>query len=94
MTQPGETLDHLDGPTRALVVLAAAIATGREPLVEEQCRACVFASVPALWVDELLLQSLLMVGWPFSLLCKIKSTAESERPTSRSMTASPLIISS
>lgn len=64
MAQPHESLDHLDAPTRALVVLAAAIATGREPLVEEQCRACVSAAVPALWVDELLLQSLLMVGWP------------------------------
>jgi 4-carboxymuconolactone decarboxylase len=64
VTPPDERLDRLDGPTRALVVLAAAIATGREPLVEEQCRACVSASVPATWVDELLLQSLLMVGWP------------------------------
>jgi len=33
-----------------------------------------------------------MVGWSFNLLCKIKSTAESERPISRSMTASPPMI--
>ncbi len=64
MTQPAESLDHLDGPTRALVTLAAAIATGREALIEERCRACVSEAVPARWVDELLLQSLLMVGWP------------------------------
>jgi 4-carboxymuconolactone decarboxylase len=64
VTHTGESLDHLDRPTRELVVLAAAIATGREALVEERCRACVSAGVPSLWVDELLLQSLLMVGWP------------------------------
>lgn len=64
VTGPDVSLDHLDGPTRALVMLAAAIATGREPLVEERCLGCRAAQVPALWVDELLLQSLLMVGWP------------------------------
>lgn len=64
LSQPRESLDHLDGRTGALVLLAAAIATGREVLVEEQCRACTSASVPVPWVDELLLQSLLMVGWP------------------------------
>ena len=65
-TRP-ESLEQLDGPTVALVVLAAAIATGREPLVEERCRSCLESAVPALWVDELLLQSLLMVGWPRAL---------------------------
>ena len=60
----GETLVHLDEQTRALVLLAAAIATGTERMVEEQCGACVAAQVPPLWVEELLLQSLLMVGWP------------------------------
>lgn len=64
MTLRGDSLDRLDGPTRALVLLAAAIATGRESLVEAHCRACLSTSVSALWVDELLLQSLLMVGWP------------------------------
>jgi 4-carboxymuconolactone decarboxylase len=65
-TRP-ESLEQLDGPTVALVVLAAAIATGREPLVEERFRSCLDSAVPALWVDELLLQSLLMVGWPRAL---------------------------
>jgi 4-carboxymuconolactone decarboxylase len=64
MTGNGDTLDHLDEPSRALIVLAGAIATGREALVEEACLTCLAASVPPLWIDELLLQSLLMVGWP------------------------------
>lgn len=34
----------------------------------EQCSwACVAAAVPAIWVDQLLLQSVLMVGWPRAL---------------------------
>jgi 4-carboxymuconolactone decarboxylase len=67
MSVRSESLDQLDGPTFALVVLSAAIATGGEPLVEERCRSCLEAAVPPLWVDELLLQSLLMVGWPRAL---------------------------
>jgi len=67
MSTNPESLEHLDGPTLALVVLSAAIATGREPLVEEHCRSCLEAAVSPLWVDELLLQSLLMVGWPRAL---------------------------
>jgi 4-carboxymuconolactone decarboxylase len=58
------TLMQLDERTIALVLLSAAIATGREDLVTEHARACLDAGVPPLWVDELMLQSLLMVGWP------------------------------
>jgi 4-carboxymuconolactone decarboxylase len=61
------TLDRLDGPTRALVTLAASIARGDEALVEERSRECVARATPAGWVDELLLQSLLMCGWPRTL---------------------------
>ncbi len=61
------SLETLDGPTRALVSLAAAIATGGEPSVELECRHCLDAAVPAAWVDELLLQSVLMIGWPRAL---------------------------
>ena len=61
------SLDRLDGPTRALVALAAAIARGDEALVEERSRECVAQAAPAAWVDELLLQSLLMCGWPRTL---------------------------
>jgi 4-carboxymuconolactone decarboxylase len=60
-------LDTLDGPTRALVRLAAAIAGGQEPAIEEAGQECVTGAVPPLWVDELLLQGLLMVGWPRTL---------------------------
>ncbi len=61
------TLTELDRPTAALVELAAAIATGNAATVERCATACVAASVPHLWVDELLLQSVLMVGWPRAL---------------------------
>lgn len=67
MTAQHASLSHLDGPTTALVVLSAAIATGREAQVEECCLACVQAAVAPSWVDELLLQSVLMVGWPRAL---------------------------
>lgn len=63
----GATLTHLDRETRALILLAAAVAVGEESLVEAQCRECVGVGVSAGWVDELLLQSLLMVGWPRTL---------------------------
>jgi 4-carboxymuconolactone decarboxylase len=61
-------LDALDAPTRALVVLAAAIAAGSPTRLEAACRAALEAGVPPLWVDELLLQSVLMVGWPRALV--------------------------
>jgi len=57
----------LDPPTRALVRLAVAIAGGRESLLVERSREAVGAEVPAVWVDELLLLSMLMVGWPRAL---------------------------
>lgn len=63
----GMSLDALDDPTRALVALAAAIATGREAAVEEHCRICLAEGAPETWVDELVLQSTLMVGWPLAL---------------------------
>jgi 4-carboxymuconolactone decarboxylase len=58
----------MDEPTVALVRLAAAIARGG---VEELARAIEdarAAEVPHRWVDELLLQSVLMVGWPRALV--------------------------
>jgi len=61
------SLDRLDRPTRALVALAAAVARGDELLVEARIRECVANEVSAAWVDELLLQSLLMCGWPRTL---------------------------
>ena len=57
----------LDAPTRALVRLAAAVALGRDEVLAERAREAVAAHVPAIWVDELLLLSMLMVGWPRAL---------------------------
>jgi 4-carboxymuconolactone decarboxylase len=57
----------LDPPTRALVRLAVAVARGQEADIAERSRAAVAAEVPAVWVDELLLLSMLMVGWPRAL---------------------------
>jgi 4-carboxymuconolactone decarboxylase len=61
-------LEIFDPATRALVELAAAIATGDEGLQAAKGRAALAAAVPPRWVDELLLQSLLMVGWPRTLV--------------------------
>lgn len=57
----------LDEPTRALVVLAAAIAQGEMSGIRDRTDEAVTAGVPAAWADELLLQSVLMVGWPRAL---------------------------
>ena len=62
------SLPHLDEPTRALVGLAGAIGVGEELSLEERSLACVTEAVPNAWVDELLLQSVLMVGWPRALI--------------------------
>jgi 4-carboxymuconolactone decarboxylase len=57
----------LDPPTRALVRLAAAVARGNEEELAERSREALAAEVPPIWVDELLLLSMLMVGWPRAL---------------------------
>ena len=57
----------LDAPTRALVRLAAAIAQGRNDMLAVRSREAVEAQMPPIWVDELLLLSMLMVGWPRAL---------------------------
>lgn len=62
------SLQKLDAATSALVALATAIALGDEALVEQHCRTCMAEGAPDTWVDELLLQSTLMVGWPRALI--------------------------
>lgn len=62
------SLEQLDAATRALLELAAATALGDEAQLEQACRGCLVASVPALWTEELLLQSVLTVGWPRALI--------------------------
>ncbi len=58
----------LDAQTAALVRVAAAIAEGRIDALRDRLRAAQDIRVPALWVDELLLQSLLIVGYPLALV--------------------------
>ena len=57
-----------DAGLRALLGLAAAIAAGQEDALAAASRLAVAARLPAAWVDELLLQSVLMVGWPRALV--------------------------
>jgi 4-carboxymuconolactone decarboxylase len=60
--------DRLDPQTRDLVRFAAAIAQGYEPELRERAAKLRSSQVPAEWVEELLLQSVLMVGYPRALI--------------------------
>jgi 4-carboxymuconolactone decarboxylase len=60
--------DSLDPQTRDLVRFAAAIAQGYEPELRERVGPLRSSQVPAQWVEELLLQSVLMVGYPRALI--------------------------
>lgn len=60
--------DRLDPITRDLVRFAAAIAQGYEPELRERVVPLRSSQVPAEWVEELLLQSVLMVGYPRALI--------------------------
>jgi 4-carboxymuconolactone decarboxylase len=60
--------DGLDLDTRDLVRFAAAIAQGYEPELRERIGALRSSQVPVIWVEELLLQSVLMVGYPRALI--------------------------
>ena len=67
MTSP-IILDVLDRSTEALLGLAGAIAGGDEVLLETRAQAACQAAVAPAWVEELLLQSVLMVGYPRALV--------------------------
>ena len=58
----------LDPQTLALVRLAVATATGDETTLRDRMVAARAAQVPRPWVDELLLQSFLNVGYPLALV--------------------------
>ncbi len=58
----------LDPQTLAIVRVAAATATGDETKLRERMIAARAAEVPPLWVEELLLQSFLNVGYPLALV--------------------------
>ena len=60
--------DRLDPATLNLVRFAAAIAQGYEPELRDRASALKAAQVPVTWVEELLLQSVLMVGYPRTLV--------------------------
>ncbi len=57
----------LDPTTIAMVRVAMAIARGDESATRDRMRAAQAAGVPALWMEELLLQGFLNVGYPLSL---------------------------
>src|SRR3989442_13218558 len=58
----------LDPPTAALVRVAAALAEGTIAVLQQRLAAARAAAVPDLWIEELLLQSLLVVGYPLALV--------------------------
>jgi 4-carboxymuconolactone decarboxylase len=60
--------DNLDPQTRDLVRFAAAIAQGYEPELRERVGPLRSSQVPVPWVEELLLQSVLMCGYPRALV--------------------------
>lgn len=62
--------DHeiLDHATRSLVGFAAATGLGDEAKLADRARLCLEGEVPPVWLDELLLQSVLMVGYPRALV--------------------------
>jgi 4-carboxymuconolactone decarboxylase len=60
--------DSLDAQTRDLVRFAAAIAQGYEPELRDRVGKLRSSQVAAEWVEELLLQSVLMVGYPRALI--------------------------
>lgn len=61
-------LSGLDRATEALVAFAGAIAVGTPALLESAVAGAVEATVSSAWVDELLLQSVLMVGYPRAMV--------------------------
>src|SRR5437870_11649003 len=58
----------LDQQTLALVRIAVAAATGDETKLRDRMVAARAVHVPPPWIDELLLQSLLNVGYPLALV--------------------------
>ncbi|HRP08183.1 MAG TPA: carboxymuconolactone decarboxylase family protein, partial [Gemmatimonadales bacterium] len=58
----------LDESTRALIVLAAATAQGEQSEIRDAANEAVAAGVSPAWGDELILQSVLIVGWPRALM--------------------------
>src|SRR5438309_12116485 len=66
MTRPN--VGGLDPQTAALVRAAAALAEGKIAELKQRFVAARAAGVPDLWVEELLFQGLLVVGYPLALV--------------------------
>src|SRR3989449_10060615 len=64
----GKGTMSLDPQTLALVRIAVATATGDETKLRDRMIAARAVHVPPPWVDELLLQSFLNVGYPLALV--------------------------
>lgn len=62
----GATLQHLDDATRVLVRVSGALAGGPEDIVRRELGAAIGAT-PVEWIEELLLQTYLFVGFPRAL---------------------------
>ena len=60
--------DSLDLPTLQLVRFAAVVAQGEGSELGERVPPLLEAQVPVAWVEEMLLQSVLMVGYPRALI--------------------------
>ncbi len=60
--------DQLDRPTLALVRLAPAVALGYELDIRDRIEEARENQVPTPWVEELLLQTVLMAGYPRALV--------------------------
>ena len=70
MTKPDRltsTLPGLDDATRQLVRLSAIISSGTEPEIRAAMSGVARADVPALWIEELILQTYLFAGFPRGL---------------------------
>ena len=67
-TMTGGTGAVLDAQTAALVRVAAAVARGKASELRTRFAAARDARVPGQWIEELLLQSMLVVGYPLALV--------------------------
>src|SRR6059058_1121001 len=75
----------LDAPTAALVRVAAAVARGNGPELKARFAAARDARVPGRWIEELLLQSMLVVGYPLALVAFAAWRGVGGRRRSRAM---------
>jgi 4-carboxymuconolactone decarboxylase len=68
MSEGDGTPGPLDAPTAALVRVAAALAEGKIAVLRARLIAARQAGVADIWIEELLLQSMLIVGYPLALV--------------------------